>query len=152
MESADVPDKNQAAKDALSLFLRCRWSKMSNFEVTIVHNALGVLHRPGLKLTPTLQLIWDALEMILRFVGNISLAKSYCLETYPPIYQDSFQHKVYSLSQPPAKASYNGLSLSAYEALMDALMRDEMYEARWGFSLAIQLLYCHCSSLVWLNI
>ena len=83
-----------------------------------------------MKLTPTLQLIWDALGIMLQCLGHISLTKTYCLETYPPVYRNSFKQKVYSLNQPPAKASYNGLSLSAYEALMDNLMKEEMYEAR----------------------
>lgn len=83
-----------------------------------------------MKLTPTLQLIWDALQVMLEFLGRISLTKTYSLETYPPVYRNSFKQKVYSLDQPPAKASYNGLSLSAYEALMSNLMKNEMYEAR----------------------
>ncbi len=84
----------------------------------------------GLKLTPTLQLIADAMGCILGFLSHISLARSYCLEIYPPVFRDSFKQKVYSLSQPPAKASYNGLSISAYESLITNLTKEEMYEAR----------------------
>ncbi len=84
----------------------------------------------GLKLTPSLQLIADAMGCILEFVGHISLARSYCLEIYPPVFHNSFKQKVYSLSQPPAKASYNGLSISAYESLITNLTKEEMYEAR----------------------
>ena len=38
MGSAEIPDRNKAATDALSLFLSCRWSKMTNFEVMLVHS------------------------------------------------------------------------------------------------------------------
>ncbi len=49
MGSVNIPDKNKAATDVLSLFLCGRWIKMSHFEVTVVHNALGALYRPGAK-------------------------------------------------------------------------------------------------------
>ena len=45
------------------------------------------------------------------------------------MYQNSCNLGVYALSQQPAKASYNGLSVSAYEALMDDLMKGEQFEA-----------------------
>ncbi len=45
--SANIPDKKKAATDALSLFLKCRWSKMSRFDLTLVHNSLGALYQPG---------------------------------------------------------------------------------------------------------
>lgn len=45
--SANIADKKKAATDALSLFLKCRWSKMSRFEVTLIHNSLGALYQPG---------------------------------------------------------------------------------------------------------
>ena len=47
MGSAEIPDRNKAATDALSLFLSCRWSRMNNFEVMLIHNALGCLYREG---------------------------------------------------------------------------------------------------------
>lgn len=45
--SANIADKKKAATDALSLFLKCRWSKMSMFDLTLVHNSLGALYQPG---------------------------------------------------------------------------------------------------------
>ncbi|DBB10642.1 hypothetical protein WJX82_008607 [Trebouxia sp. C0006] len=136
--SANIADKKKTATDALSLFLNCRWSKMSRFDLVLVHNSLGALYQPGLKLTPTLQLIADAMGCILGFLSHISLARSYCLEIYPPVFRDSFKQKVYSLSQPPAKASYNGLSISAYESLITNLTKEEMYEASVVATICIQ--------------
>ncbi|DBA76428.1 TPA: hypothetical protein ACH3X2_008504 [Trebouxia sp. C0005] len=136
--SANIADKKKAATDALSLFLKCRWSKMSMFDLTLVHNSLGALYQPGLKLRPSLQLIADGMGCILKFMGQISLARSYGLEIYPPVFRDSFKQKVYSLSQPPAKASYNGLSVSAYESLITNLTKGEMYEASVVATICIQ--------------
>ena len=102
---------------------------MTNCVSWCSHLTQTFLGGAGLKLTPTLQLIADAMGCILEFVGHISLARSYCLEIYPPVFHNSFKQKVYSLSQPPAKASYNGLSISAYESLITNLTKEEMYEA-----------------------
>ncbi len=48
--SANIADKKKTATDALSLFLNCRWSKMSRFDLVLVHNSLGALYQPGARL------------------------------------------------------------------------------------------------------
>lgn len=126
----DNPDNHRIAEAAIALFLSCRWSRMSIFDMAIIRNAIRIRYPP--EDTPPLGIrhAHTTLDLAVEFLSSISRRRNYCLELCPPVYRNSDQQNVYTLSRPPAKASYNGLSLSAYEKLMDIMMRDEMYEAR----------------------
>lgn len=103
---------------------------MTNFDFGVIRNAIRLKYLP--QDTPPLGLkhAYGATNFALDFLNNISKKRSYCLELWPPVYHSSHQQSRYTLSRPPAKASYTGLSLSKYEKLMDIMMRDEMHEAR----------------------
>ena len=103
---------------------------MTIFDMSIIHNAIRMGYPPDSDPPDGIRHAHHTLGHAIDFLGNISSRRPYCLELYPPIYRNSHQQNVYTLSQPPAKASYNGLSLSAYEKLMDIMMGDEMHEAR----------------------
>ena len=124
------PDKQKDAEAAVALFLSCRWSKMSIFDMAIIRNAICMRYPPADTPPPGIRHAHTTLDCAGKFLSRISKRRNFCLEVCPPVYRNSNQQNVYRLSQPPAKASYNGLSLSAYEKLMDIMMRDEMHEAR----------------------
>ena len=126
----DNSDKQKVAEAAVALFLSCRWSKMSIFDMTIIRNAIRMRYPPADNPPLGIKHAHITLDFTVQFLSSISERRSYCLELCPPIYRNSDQQNVYTLSRPPAKASYSGLSLSKYEKLMDVMMQDEMYEAR----------------------
>lgn len=104
---------------------------MTNFDLSIIRNAIRM--RYPMDASPPLGMrhIYATLDHAIGFLGRISRRRAFFLELYPPIFSNSHKQTVYTLKQPPAKASYSGLSLSAYEKLMDVMMRDEQFcEAR----------------------
>lgn len=124
------PAPREIARYALQLFLRCRWSRMTNFDFGIIRNAIPLKYPPQDTAPVGIKHAYGATNFALDFLNHISKKRSYCLELWPPVYHSSHQQSRYTLSRPPAKASYRGLSLSEYEKLMDIMMRDEMHEAR----------------------
>lgn len=127
---ADIPDTGKAARNACALFLSCRWSKMTYLDFQMIHHAIGMVYRPEDDPPKGIKHIYSSVVHLMDFLGRISKRRSYSLERYPPIYSNSDQQTVYTLSKPPAKAAYNGLSLTAYEKLMEVMMMEEMYEAK----------------------
>lgn len=133
MGSEGNPDRQKAAEDAYALFLKCRWSKMTVLDFSILHNSIRMSYKPGSEdLDLGMRHVYDTLGHLVDFMTRISRRAGYGLELWPPVYRDSHQQKVYALNKAVAKASYNGLSLSAYEKLMDIMMQDGMDEARCG--------------------
>ena len=131
MGSDDVFDKPGTARGAVTLFLSCRWSKMTNFDMSIIRNAIRMRYPQDASPPLGMRHIYSVIEHALGFVGRISRRRAFSLELYPPVFRNSHEQTVYTLTKPPAKASYNGLSLSAYEKLMDVMMRDDQFsEAR----------------------
>ena len=131
MGSQGIPDRQKAAEEAHALFLKCRWSKMTVFDFSILHNSIRMSYKPGNgELDLGMRHVYDTLGLAVDFMTRISRRSGYSLELWPPVYRNSHQQKVYALNKAPAKASYNGLSLSAYERLMDIMMQHEMHEAR----------------------
>lgn len=104
---------------------------MTNFDMSIVRNAIHMRYPPDASPPLGMRHVYSTLDLALGFLGRISRRRLHLLELYPPIFRNSHEQTVYTLTKPPAKASYNGLSLSAYEKLMDVMMRDDQFsEAR----------------------
>lgn len=103
---------------------------MTYLDFQMIHHAIGMVYRPEDNPPKGIKHIYSSVVHLMDFLGRISKRRSYSLERYPPIYSNSDQQTVYTLSKPPAKAAYNGLSLTAYEKLMEVMMMEEMYEAK----------------------
>ena len=106
---------------------------MTILDFEILYNAIRVHYKPYSLPAPVddgLRHLHDVLEHLVKFMKSNSNDRAYSLEIHPPVYRDSHLQQVYTLSQPPAKASYNGLSLTEYEKLMDVMMESEMHQAR----------------------
>ena len=135
MASAGTANLDETILDALKLFLSGRWSKMTNFQILVLYNAIGQWQNSGQELNPSLRIVQTTFSLLRKIQAVISNEKECCLETYSPIYHAKPNPSVYALKQPVAKASFKGLSLSAYDAVLAELPRFEpsIIAARSGF-------------------